>query len=1665
MLRQWTLKRVLTRLARFIGYTCLVIVVLLILVALAIQIPAVQNRIVSRAVTFVSKRIGTPVHLDRISITFPKTIVLRGLYFEDQKADTLLYVGRLTLNTDLWALTRNTFEVNDLKIDDATISVQQSADSTFNFDYIIEAFASSDSIPDSTSESKPWLFNIEDISLRQINARYLDSIQSIEARIVLGQLNVAFNAFDLSGPNIEIDQFRLESTQATLVNWAATDPAKSEAPPQNNSDPDSAAFNLSFDELILNDVTADYRQLATAQHAHIDLGNLQIKANEVSLPGKVIDLTSVALSDAFIAYQSLGPADSVSRSEGIHPETADVGNDTTVLSVNIPWKISVGEISFANNNVQYYKAGAVSTPGAIDFNHVWLRGLNFHASDIYAFHQDARASLNNLAFSERSGFVLTQLSGKIAIGNNKASIRDLLFTTPHSRIGLTVDADNLSLSNLNHYDNVAIDLNLDPGIISGADVLFMVPALRHNPTLAISDQTRARITTKISGTTNDLTIRQFHVNILDSTVVSFQGVVKDALRENPGFTISLDQFYTTARDLRTVLPDSLLPEGIAIPHWVSLKGDVKGRANDPSADLFVSTNLGNATLKASLSELNKTTPRYTGSLEIDNFDVGKLLMQSETMGTLTTVVNAEGSGFTPETIDARLEAVINEFEYQGYPYRDLKIDGTFAHQQLRAIASLADSNLIFNLKASLDQSREVPVYAVNLDIKNADFAALHLTDRPLSLRGILTAEISTPDFSSINGTVDIRKFGVYNGKALYMVDSLLFASIDREGESAISIRSDIVSGDFGGTINITGIADALKRHFNNYFTLDNVPPLTTNAAQKFKFNLVIKDTDLLTEVLIPELGSFVPGTIEGAFDSEQKKLDLRASITGIRYGNLGLDSVTVNVASDSRSLDYTVGLRKIVYDTVRIEALRLTGKVASDSIRTKFLILDTLLKEKYLLGGAFYSQQDELQFRLLKSQVKLNYAPWQTPSDNYLRITKKGLLAHNFSVSTNDEGIALVTREEQDARTAIEFRNFDIKNLTRMVEARTLAGGFLNGDFMLSGQGRFKTALSINKLQVLGIDWGDLQLDLEHQTSGRYQVDMGLDGANMALAAKGTYQSDSVASQMNLALDINRIGLQAIAPLTGGQLSDASGQLDGELTLKGAPTAPEIRGHLAFKEASITPSFVNTRFLLKNERINFTADGISIERFKVLDPRNNVAELNGMLRTKDYSTFNMDLRLSARQFQVLNTKEGENDLFYGKVGINTTANISGTFSHPVVNMEISMNDDSQLTYVVPASEKGVLDQKGIVTFVDRDAENDPFLKEVEQRDTVKASFTGIDLTANIELDDKEQLSIVIDPLTGDKLTVKGNSTLTLNITPSGNMQLSGRYEITDGSYDFTFYKLVKRNFKIVKGSSITWFGDPMDATLDLRASYRVETSPAELFSGQITDQAAIYKQRLPFLVYLNIDGELLTPEISFELDMPEDRQGALAGAPYAKIKDINTREADLNKQVFALLILQRFVADDVFDNQGGSSVAATARRSVSKLLTDQLNRMSQNIKGLELSFDVRSDEDYSSGEAQAQTQVQLGVSKTLLDDRLVVKVSGNVDIEGNRTSQGSLSDYIGDLALEYKLTEDGRFRVTGFRNSNYDIISGELIETGAGLIYIKDYDALKELFKANDKSK
>lgn len=74
------------------------LLVLVILVIILIQVPAVQNFARKKVVTFLENKLHTKVAIGKLDIDFPTTLSLENVFFEDQSKDTLLYGGALKVN-------------------------------------------------------------------------------------------------------------------------------------------------------------------------------------------------------------------------------------------------------------------------------------------------------------------------------------------------------------------------------------------------------------------------------------------------------------------------------------------------------------------------------------------------------------------------------------------------------------------------------------------------------------------------------------------------------------------------------------------------------------------------------------------------------------------------------------------------------------------------------------------------------------------------------------------------------------------------------------------------------------------------------------------------------------------------------------------------------------------------------------------------------------------------------------------------------------------------------------------------------------------------------------------------------------------------------------------------------------------------------------------------------------------------------------------------------------------------------------------------------------------------------------------------------------------------------------------------------------------------------
>ena len=289
------------------------------------------------------------------------------------------------------------------------------------------------------------------------------------------------------------------------------------------------------------------------------------------------------------------------------------------------------------------------------------------------------------------------------------------------------------------------------------------------------------------------------------------------------------------------------------------------------------------------------------------------------------------------------------------------------------------------------------------------------------------------------------------------------------------------------------------------------------------------------------------------------------------------------------------------------------------------------------------------------------------------------------------------------------------------------------------------------------------------------------------------------------------------------------------------------------------------------------------------------------------------------------------------------------------------------------------------------------------------------------------------------------------------------------------FNVIKRKFDIKKGSYILWTGEPTEADVNITAVYKTDAAPIDLVESLLGDKTPearnTFKQKIPFETELMMKGELLKPEITFDIILPDGNNSVsteIINLTKAKLAQIRQEPSELNKQVFALLLLNRFIGENPFSSDaGGSDANSLARQSVSKILSQQLNNLAADlIDGVELNFDLESTDDYTTGQRENKTDLNVGVSKRLLNDRLKVTIGSTIGLEGPQQANQETNKIAGDVTLDYQLSKDGRYRVRAYRKNDYQVaLQGQVVETGVAFIITIDYNKFRELFHRSQEEK
>lgn len=1622
------------------------IILLVVLVAVSLNIPAVQNFVKDKAISYLKKKTKTEVRLESIKIALPKDVVLNKFYIEDLKGDTLLYAEKLQVDISLFKLLKNTVEINNIELKNIRANVKRiNPDTAFNFSFLVDAFMSEEKKPENTESSAPLKFRIDKVLFTDIGINYRDDVAGNDLKLYLGEFNTKIKDFDLAKQHFVIRSLGLKNTSVTYLQQKpltqlvqhltnSVDSAKAEA----GKLPTIEVQDFSFENVKVN-----YDDRLATMKAIADLKDLGLKNLKVDLTNGKYTADDAQLNNSKILFAfKPAPANDLAKVKD------------TVAAAPTPFGLAIKNIAFKNNEVKFDQLSAKPTKG-LDFNHLHIQQLNFGAGNVTFSNGGITANVRNGSFKDRSGFVLNELRGDAIYNDKQITVNNLVLSTPNTKIENNTELSFTSLDDLTkNPERVKINLELKNTVIGLKDALFFsnaIPANYRNETI--------RVNASLNGYLNNLNIPQLQISGLKNTKIDISGTAKGLPDVNKAFLdVNIKRFSLTKSDLLVVIPRKSLPPTIELPNAINARGNFRGSMVNFNTNLNIQTDMGSALIAAAMRG-PKGKESYKANVSLVNFNVGRLLKQTQTLGRITAKANVVGSGLDPKKINAKFNAKVLSAQFNKYNYRNLDLQGAYANQIATVKGSMPDTNANFNLNAKINLAGKYPAIDADINLKQVDLQKLNFFATELKIAGKIAANIKTADVDYLNGEVFATSLQVVKDGRKFNVDTVQLSAVSTADENKLTLKSELLSAKVEGKYQLSKIGNAVINEINKYYQFGEVVDI---PAQRLKFAVSIHNPKFIKD-FVPELTTFAPATLNGLIDTEKDSLILNGNFPKIVYGTFQVDSVRLAVKNDNQNLGYSLLVRSIQSPSIVLFNTEVSGNAANNQLDLNIFLRDRQRKNRYQISGIFKSINKDFQFSLDPNKLLLDYEKWTVAPENYIQFGQSGILANQFNLSQGTQLLSINSlTNTPNAPLRVEFKNFEIETLTKFAETdTTLIGGTINGQVDvkdLVNNPKFEADLNIAKLRYQKDELGDLSVAVNNNTANAFQVDARLKGVH-ELRASGYYYT-APQSALDLMINIDKIDLKQIESVSMGQIKQGKGTISGEFSVKGELTAPKILGNLKFNDAGFNVAMINSYFTIPNQELTFNNQGLNFDNFTIVDSLNKKAIIDGAILTSDFKNIRFNLDVTTDNFRVINSTAADNDMFYGTVYLTSNIKVRGDLNQPDVNMVIKINKGTKFFYALPVNDPSVIDQEGIVQFIDKDAAPFNGEKALKADSVSKSPIKGINLVADVTIDPDAELNVVVDPSNGDMLMIKGDANLNASIDPSGKVSLTGRYEVVDGSYNLSVGPLGKKEFRIVKGSTIVWTGEPTAANVNLTALYEVNAAPIDL----INDPSNVYaKTKLPFQVYLYMKDELLKPTISFKLDLPENERGALDGIVYTKLQNVNRDPNELNKQVFALLALNRFIANNPFQSLagGGGGISTLARSSVSKILTEQLNNLASDlIQGVELNFGVNSSEDYSSGALEQRTDLEVGLSKKLLNDRLTVTIGSSFGLEGPKTPGQSSSNIAGNVNVEYALSADGRYRLRAYRrNQNDMIVQGEIIETGLGFTLVVDYNKFREIFQ------
>ncbi|EDP97905.1 translocation/assembly module TamB domain-containing protein [Kordia algicida OT-1] len=1630
---------------KIVKRSILVLFILFIALILFIRSSWGQDIIVNQVTSYISDKTNTKVSIDKLYLSFSGNLLMEGLYMEDKAGDTLVYSKNLEASIAILPLIkREEFHLKYLESDGLKANIhKKDSSSKFNYEFLIDAFAAADSTAQQTTGS-PMKIKLGQLNFSNLDVTYADGEIGIESAVKLNTLKAKANSIDVEEMRFDVNNVVISDGAITYKQTKAF-----------VDDPDAETVKLPY--IIIQNLEAkqtnfSYASIPDKLEMNLFLDDFTVQMPALDLEKQVIDLTNVTLKNSTTTIVQSSPT-----------------TITTTETIQIPWpewKVTAKQISIENNQVSVKTGNTKSVANVFNPENIQFRNFDLKATNVSYEPENVSATLEQVSFIDRSGFQLKNLVTQLTLNNAVTTLNNLSIRTNNNKI---VGNVSIRYNNFNAFVNDPSSSRLSAKIpnlnVNPKDAFFFMPSLKENEYITKFSKKPLTGSLTVNGTLNAIEISNTSLAWGSDTKATLEGKITNALDIN---TAAIDfknfNIISNKTDAFTFVDPELLT--IDIPEEFQLIGTAAGSMTNLKTNALLTTSDGTIRVKGNFQ--NTTAIAFNGNIQVNELALGKLL-KNEQLGVYSFNSTINGKGTSLNTLDATLTTDFQKLSYNNYDLSDLQLEGKITNGNGDLNLSFKDENLDVDMVNTIQLDTIASKVRTVLNVNGVNFQTLGLAKEDVRAKFTLEADIkgnSTEDLE-IKGTIT-DGLSVLNNRP-YLLGDILFYGKLTDKTTTFDIASNPIDASLVSNTSVANLFAELQMQFDNYFK-ENTTTLeaetTSNTTMKLK--ATVKQASILKDLFLPKLESLSPMAITVDFNAENRSLTAIANAPQILYNGSSVDSLDFSLNAEKETLDFDFNLGELKTGALAVQKIRLNGNLKNQVLFTDFIAMDG--DEKLIqIASEITRNQDSTYVHINPEGLIINKKNWTILPDNKVTYATNSLSFNDFKLSQNNQQITISNSlaKEKVAHVGLNFENFQLRTITSIFnQEKLLASGKLNGEFILENPftdvGIIAEA-KITDLQVMEVPFGTLDLNAKSGNASNYNLNLAVTGQNLNLTIIGDYVANENGAPLDFDIDLKNLELKAVEQFASMYISKTSGNISGDFKLTGTTVKPSLLGALNFNNANVTINAFNAAFALPQESIKVDEAGIYFNQFKMLDVNKNPFVLDGKITTENLMNPAFDLTMKAKNIEVLNSTKEAHDLFYGKVNLDADVAVTGTLQLPVVRGSMEINDTSDFTYVIPEEEVNIVEKEGVVIFVNKENPDDILTNQNDVSST--AILRGYDIDADLSISKNAVFNIIVDERTGDNLKVSGAGDFKFGISENGDMSLSGKYEVDSGHYEVSLYNLVNRRFEIAQGSNIIWRGNPFEADMDIKAIYRVETAASGLMANQLTGESASvvskYRQKLPFLVYLNLEGQLLQPEISFNLDIPKDSQGELGGAVYAEVQQLNNREDELNKQVFSLLVLNQFFPSATNDGSSGGSLSI-ARDNANNVLSNQLNNFSNKLlgnSGIELDFGLSSYTDYQGNSPTDRTQLDINARKRLFNDRLIVEVGSGLDIQENSQNAGQTTPLVGTVNIQYLFDQNGRWRLKAYRKNDFEnVIDGQIILTGISLIFNQEFNKFEELF-------